>query len=186
VEFALNGAAQLVAVKCGGGEADVFFFESGADGSWAEKIDMRAKAKIGAGGASADKREGDKATPMGLFRIGQAFYIGSAPQTGLDMFQITEDTFWVDDPGSRHYNRRVEGVEDRDWDSAEHMIDYENSYKCGFAIEYNADCVPGIGSAIFFHIGANSTAGCVAVSEEAMLKYLSALDAAKNPFILII
>jgi L,D-peptidoglycan transpeptidase YkuD (ErfK/YbiS/YcfS/YnhG family) len=102
------------------------------------------------------------------------------------MFQITEGTYWVDDPGSRHYNRRAEGAESRDWDSAEHMIDHESGYKYGFVIEYNAERVPGAGSAIFFHIGANRTAGCIAAAEEDVLNYLAALDTAKNPYILII
>jgi L,D-peptidoglycan transpeptidase YkuD (ErfK/YbiS/YcfS/YnhG family) len=90
----------------------------------------------------------------------------------------------VDDPDSDFYNKYVVGTENKDWNSAERMIEY-NGYRYGFVVDYNVECIKGAGSAIFFHIGSNPTAGCVATSEEVILKYLSLLDKNKNPYVLI-
>ena len=74
----------------------------------------------------------------------------------------------------------------KSWNSAEHMIDYYNSYKYGFVINFNMNPVEkGRGSAIFFHIGSGVTLGCVSTSQEKVLEYLKMLDPEKNPYILI-
>ena len=136
---------------------------------------------------SPDAHEGAYMTPFGLYPVGEAFYFNEKPITGLDSFVVTPDTYWVDDPASQFYNQRREGVTDKDWNSAEHMIDYPYQYEYGFVIKYNMDpIVPGKGSAIFFHINDKCTAGCVAVSREECLAYLKALDKDKNPYILMV
>lgn len=100
---------------------------------------------------------------------------------------MTEHTYWVDDPESKYYNQRVEGVENKDWNSAEHMIDYYSAYHYGFVIEFNTtNIIAGKGSAIFFHCSQSPTAGCVGVSENSLLVYLQILCAERMPFILII
>jgi len=177
---------QLVIVNSSGSRAKIHFFEKLEDGLWVEDEALRVNGYVGKHGTTNDKREGDLATPIGQFPVGSAFYIDSAPQTGLDSFLITENTYWVDDPDSDFYNRRVEGLADKDWDSAEHMIKNQPNYSYGFVIEYNIECTPGKGSAIFFHVSDKYTTGCVATSKRAMLRYLAVLDAGKNPYILII
>ena len=177
--------SQLIVVKSSGSSAGIFFLEKSPDG-WFERVDCRAAGWVGRNGVSADKREGDQKTPAGQFPVGEAFYIDDPPDTNLEMFRITEDTYWVDDPGSAFYNQRVEGTKHKDWKSAEHMIRYKTNYKYGFVIGYNTECVPGLGSAVFFHVGSRGTAGCVAVSEDVMLNYLRALDREKTPYILIV
>lgn len=175
---------QLITVQSQGTGAYISFYQKNVNGLW-ENIGPDAYGYVGSNGAAVKAYEGDRVTPVGLYRIGSAFYTGSAPQTGLDTFGITADTYWVDDPNSRFYNQRVEGTGEMDWSSAEHMIEYSN-YRYGFVIEYNTqNIVPGIGSAIFFHCGSNPTAGCIAASEDTVLSYLSKLDAALSPYILI-
>ena len=122
-----------------------------------------------------------------MYAVGDAFYQESKPATKLNAFKITSKTYWVDDPNSKYYNKRVEGISNKDWSSAEHMSEI-SSYKYGFVIEYNTNPIKkGAGSAIFFHISHNSpTAGCVSVSEDKVLAYLKKLDKSKNPYILII
>ena len=85
-----------------------------------------------------------------------------------------------------YYNKRVEGTADKDWNSAEHMIDYSAAYEYGFVIDYNPDAVYNAGSAIFFHISYSSTAGCVGTDKNMVLQYLAKLDSTKNPYILIV
>ncbi|MFZ3156649.1 MAG: L,D-transpeptidase family protein, partial [Smithella sp.] len=64
----------------------------------------------------------------------------------------------------------------------------DNLYKYGIVIEYNTGpIIKGNGSAIFLHIwkGAGTTsAGCVAVSEEDIIKILGWLDPAASPLII--
>ena len=50
------------------------------------------------------------------------------------------------------------------------MIVYAPEYNYGLALDYNKECVPGLGSNIFFHCKGTkpSTAGCVAVDEKVM------------------
>ena len=154
----------------------------GSDASEAQK-----KIWGSANGTTAAMHEGGSATPQGLFHVGSAFYQDDAPQTGLDVFPITHDTYWVDDPDSPNYNQLVVGDEALGDDHAEHMSEI-SSYHYGFVIEYNMPPTGyAAGSAIFFHVSHDSpTLGCVSVSEQKVLAYLAKLDASKNPYILII
>ena len=60
----------------------------------------------------------------------------------------------------------------------------DNLYKYGIVIEYNTNpAIKGYGSAIFLHVwgGENDTTeGCVAVSEEKLLKFLNGLIRRQN------
>ncbi|MGN0498104.1 MAG: L,D-transpeptidase [Acutalibacteraceae bacterium] len=179
-------AKQLVVVNSQGSSATISMYSCDDNGKWSD-LGLTTYGYVGSNGVDIKSLEGDYKTPYGLFSIGDMFYIDNMPQTALSSFQITSDTYWVDDPNSAYYNQRVEGTENMDWTSAEHMISYYSSYKYGFVINYNMNpVIPGKGSAIFFHVGSEPTAGCVAVSEYDMLSYLSVLNAAKNPYILII
>ena len=154
--------------------------------AWICNEERSCSGFVGRNGASDNKREGDGKTPAGLFGVSDAFYMYDAPETGLDMFEITRDTYWVDDPDSRYYNTRVEGTENKDWDSAEHMIDYNPAYLYGFVIDYNPEAVYNMGSAIFFHVSTGGgTAGCVSTGQHYVLQYLALLDKNCNPQILI-
>ena len=181
-----ENTAQLVVVDDADGVIRALFFEKYAGDNWLEVQEFSTQAWGGSNGIRPKQREGDRVTPVGQFPILEAFYIDKKPETKLDTFRITNETYWVDDPGSVFYNTRVEGTGSKDWNSAEHMISYPGSYKYGFVIGYNLDCVPGLGSAVFFHIAQRNTIGCVGVSEEACLKYLAMLDKSKTPYILIV
>ena len=178
------GCTQLVTVLSKGITAKIRFY-SCADGLWTEVPQMSCDGMVGRSGVYAQKREGDGCTPSGLYRIGSGFYIDQIPQTGLDLFRITQDTYWVDDPASSFYNKRVEGTENKDWNSAEHMISYD-VYRYGFVVDYNVACEPYAGSAIFFHISRSPTAGCIGTREDMVLSYLAKLDKNQNPYILIV
>lgn len=178
-------AQQLIFVDAYGTEATVYMFEKNNDNKWID-MELKCSGYVGSSGVDLKQMEGDKVTPIGLYSIGEAFYIDTQPSTWLNSFKITDNTYWVDDPDSAFYNKKVEGVQNKDWNSAEHMIDYYNSYKYGCVINYNTNpIVKGKGSAIFMHCGNSSTSGCIAVSEQHMLRYLEILNTAKNPHILI-
>jgi L,D-peptidoglycan transpeptidase YkuD (ErfK/YbiS/YcfS/YnhG family) len=143
---------------------------------------------VGRNGVSFDKVEGDGGTPGGLYAIGFAFGNMEKPETGLEYRKVTGQSYWVDDPDSGYYNQWVEGGENRDWKSAEHLSESKNAYAYAAVIEYNTgyEKIAGKGSAIFLHCGLSPTSGCVAVGESDMLKLLGWLKADKNPHILIV
>ena len=183
-ELAQNNCSQLITVVADGTNAQIGFYGC-EEGVWEERTELACQGRVGRGGVSAEKQEGDGCTPIGLYGIGSAFYITDLPDTKLDMFQITDDTYWIDDPNSAFYNQKVEGTQNKDWDSAEYMISY-GVYRYGFVVEYNLQAVKGAGSAIFFHVGNTPTAGCIATEENMVLAYLKELDKEKNPCILIL
>lgn len=174
---------QLVTVTADSTNATINFY-SCVDGLWVKDDSLSCHGFVGQQGTVEQMSEDISGTPKGFYSIGSAFYRNNIPETKLDVFAITQDTYWVDDPDSKFYNQRVEGTSNKDWDSAEHMIDYSN-YDYGFVINYNMPAQYNAGSAIFFHVGYAPTAGCVAVSEDMVLQYLKNLDIEKNPYILI-
>lgn len=179
-----KNCTQLITVSSSGNTAR-FRFYTLENGKWKINEALTCNGFVGRRGVTDSKREGDGCTPVGLYSISDAFYINQAPQTGLDMFEITKDTYWVDDPNSKYYNKRVEGTENKDWNSAEHMINYNPAYEYGFVIDYNVEAVYNAGSAIFFHVTATGTSGCVGTGRQMVINYLALLDKDCNPHILI-
>lgn len=179
------GCSQLVVVDSYGTSAEIrYFSKEGA--AWQEDESLFCYGYVGTQGTVYEMSEQISGTPKGLYPIYEAFYIYQKPETGLDTFEVTSDTYWVDDPDSAYYNQRVEGTANKDWNSAEHMIDYTYNYNYGFVVGYNMPPEYNKGSAIFFHIGDSPTAGCIATSEGMVLEYLKNLDASNNPYILVI
>lgn len=178
------GCRQLVTVAAEGAEAQIRFYDL-QDNVWTRNTSLSCNGCVGSNGVAEDRLEGSKTTPKGLFPLGEAFYIDEKPPTGLDTFRITKDTYWIDDPDSQYYNQRVEGTDNADWSSAEHMIDFRPSYDFGCVIGYNTERVYNKGSALFFHIGSSPTSGCVTVSEEYVMRYLAELNKNDCPYILI-
>ena len=184
-EEMLSGT-QLITVESYGVNAVVNSFEK-IDGVWTQsEVLLDKDGYVGTEGVSSDASEYASYTPKGLFPLGTGFGINPDPGTQLSYFQVTEDSYWVDDVNSEYYNQHVEGKEGKDFESAEHLIDYRGSYDYCVFVEYNTNpVVPGKGSAFFLHVGESPTAGCVAVSEAAMINTLCWLDKDCFPQILI-
>jgi L,D-peptidoglycan transpeptidase YkuD (ErfK/YbiS/YcfS/YnhG family) len=131
-----------------------------------------------------EKREGDGRTPSGIYPLKLTFGYDATIETKMPYRQALNDDVWVDDPNSGDYNRWVK-KQDTHAASYEMMKREDNLYKYGIVIEYNTDpIIKGNGSAIFLHIWKGEgipTAGCVAVSEEDIIKILGWLDPAASP-----
>ncbi|HYF37970.1 MAG TPA: L,D-transpeptidase family protein, partial [Prosthecobacter sp.] len=134
------------------------------------------------------KREGDKCSPAGVFRIPFAF--GQAPAEGatwmrLPYTPLTFSIVGVDDPNSAFYNQVVDNtVVNPDWDSNEAMQRHGDLYRWGAFIAHNPAGTPGLGSCIFFHLWpgtGKATAGCTAMSGGDIEHLLRWLDPAKEP-----
>jgi L,D-peptidoglycan transpeptidase YkuD (ErfK/YbiS/YcfS/YnhG family) len=132
------------------------------------------------------KREGDRRSPAGVFRITEAFgAAGKIAGLNLPAWTLTPTLEAVDDPASRFYNRIVDRakIAQPDWRSAERMGELPD-YALGFVIAQNPRRVPGAGSCIFFHLWSGKrrgTAGCTVLRERDLTVLVRWLDAARAP-----
>jgi L,D-peptidoglycan transpeptidase YkuD (ErfK/YbiS/YcfS/YnhG family) len=131
---------------------------------------------IGRSGKTHRKREGDGATPVGVYELTQGFYRSDRflkTGTHLAARPMRKSDGWCEAPGSGLYNRHVK-LPFRD--GHETMWREDGAYDVVFATSHNAKPrVQGLGSAIFFHLtrpDSHVTAGCVAVSLGDMRKIL--------------
>ena len=181
----LSDSSQLITVSSSGISCKVDFFEK-ADSSW--RLVHSTYGNVGKNGVSIKSAEGDYCTPQGLYSLGFAFGTEYLQLPGISYRQISQFSCWVDDPYSAYYNQWVESDQvSPDWNSAEHMADYQTAYHYGVVINYNmSPVIPNAGSAIFLHcISGSYTAGCVAVPDEDMLFALNWLNSSSSPLILI-
>lgn len=150
---------------------------------WLDIGSLRFACALGRNGMTAEKREGDHASPVGIWPLREVYYRADrlgAPRTGLPLSPLHPEQGWCDAPDDEAYNRMVTlpcGA------SAEHLWREDNAYDILVVLGYNDDPVePGKGSAIFFHLarededGYGPTEGCIAVSREDMLKLLQLCD----------
>lgn len=158
------------------------------DGGW-RSVRPAIPAVVGRNGLApvGEKREGDGRTPSGIFPLERGFGYGPL-QTRLPYVVLTPEMIWIDDPRSDRYNMlsdRKEGA----GVSFEIMRRSDDLYRYGVVLEYNTrPVVPGAGSAIFFHVWSgpdSTTAGCVAMAEQDMVRLLTWLDPARKPLAII-
>lgn len=146
-------------------------FVATGDG-WIDIGRRRARCALGPAGvvAAADKREGDGATPAGVWPIREVIWRadrGGRPPTALPVRAMTRDDGWCDDPADAAYNRPVRLPCPA---SAEALWRDDHVYDMIVVLGHNDDPpVPGLGSAIFLHIAKPDyapTQGCVAVARD--------------------
>ena len=132
-----------------------------------------ARAAIGRAGVTAAKKEGDGATPAGIYPLLSGFYRAdrlAPPHSGLPMRALSPGDAWADDPADPDYNRLTTLPHPA---HAEPMWLKDAVYDLLVVIGYNMDpVVPGAGSAIFLHIARpdfSPTAGCIAVERDVLI-----------------
>lgn len=142
---------------------------------------VQVKCALGKGGVIAQKakREGDGASPVGIFPIRKVHYRSdriAAPETALPVRQIRPEDGWCDASDHPDYNRLITRPLDA---SHEKLWRDDHVYDVLVELGFNDDpVVPGKGSAIFFHLKRGDyepTLGCVAVSLDDMLAILKGL-----------
>ncbi|WP_308334675.1 MULTISPECIES: SH3 domain-containing protein [Priestia] len=178
----LGNAQQVILVTADNYDtksAKIQTFEK-VDGKW--KQVLAANGVLGQKGFALSKKEGDMESPTGKYTIGTAFGRYENPGTKLPYRKITANDVWVDDSKSSLYNTWQQKPANGRWTSAENMD--IPAYDYGFVINYNESRTPGNGSAIFFHVGTNYTAGCTATSKEQVVSILKWLNPEKNPVII--
>jgi L,D-peptidoglycan transpeptidase YkuD (ErfK/YbiS/YcfS/YnhG family) len=126
---------------------------------------------------AADKREGDGASPAGVWPIRRVLYRpdrGPPPATAFELAPISREDGWCDAPKDPAYNRPVRLPYPA---SAEHMWLESGVYDIVVILGHNDDpVVPGMGSCIFLHLSRpdySPTEGCVAVPRAELEELLS-------------
>jgi L,D-peptidoglycan transpeptidase YkuD (ErfK/YbiS/YcfS/YnhG family) len=148
-------------------------------------------ARVGRNGIRANKREGDGATPAGVFPIGPTMF-GNSPNPGVRFryVRLRCGDWWVEDVTSPAYNtfqrvgcgrRPPFRVTTPDMSASRH------AYAHFAVIEYNMHpVVPGRGSGIFLHVQIGKpTSGCVSLPRSALVRVLRWLSPAAHPQISI-
>lgn len=126
----------------------------------------RFPVSIGKGGMTRDKREGDGATPVGVWRLMGGGYRAdrTAPlDVPFRMRAIGQRDLWSDDPAAPDYNHDVRAPYAP---SHERLRRADGLYDLFLITDWNwPNAVPGKGSAIFVHCWKRPrkpTAGCLA------------------------
>ena len=132
---------------------------------------------LGRAGVKANKREGDGATPRGVFRPRKLWWRADRhprPATSLPAQRIGGLDGWCEDPSDRHYNQPVKTPAES---NADRLKREDDLYDFIIEIDHNTrPRVAGRGSAVFIHAarkGFAPTAGCVALEINTLRRLLA-------------
>lgn len=184
----LSGATKLAVAISSSMETaktSLYMFErKSPEGSWSRRlgpVEAVAGAKGFAWGhpyrslAKAGeplKTEGDKRTPLGIYRLDSAFGFEARPLSSY--IKLERDTHYcVDDVRSPHYGRIVSKARAGDGVSGENMREIA-LYRRGIIIGYPPERGLKAGSCIFLHVwkgSGNGTGGCLAAPEEVVAAF---------------
>ena len=135
--------------------------------------DFEFRCCIGKKGATKNKKEGDKKTPIGTFEIGDLYFRKDRikkPSTLLNCFEIKKDMGWCDDIRFPKKYNKLFRIEKEIKHEKLKRDDYK--YDLLIPIKYNfKKRVIGQGSCIFIHLTKNykPTAGCIALKKKDFL-----------------
>jgi L,D-peptidoglycan transpeptidase YkuD (ErfK/YbiS/YcfS/YnhG family) len=148
-------------------------------GPWTARVGYNGVARPGA------KREGDGKTPSGTYGFGFFFGVRANPGVHFPWRHAYSYDYWDDDPRSPLYNEWVD-IHTQNAGADPEPMDDVPAYDYGAVIAYNTARAPGLGSAIFLHVGTGSpTAGCVSLPVPELLPVLRWLNPRDNPTITI-
>ena len=141
--------------------------------------EFKFKCCIGKSGSTSNKKEGDKKTPKGTFKIGSLYYRKDRqkkPSTILKCISIKKNMGWCDDISfPKKYNKLFK-IQKKI--RHEKLKRKDHKYDLLIPIKYNfTKPVVGLGSCIFIHLTKDykPTAGCVALNEKDFLIMLKVI-----------
>ena len=130
----------------------------------------KLRCSVGKRGISINKKEGDKKTPKGEFKLKYILYRKDRIfdlKTRLKKIVIKKRMGWCDDPNSNYYKKIINFPSKY---SAEKLWKKENVYDIIIVIDYNLNpIIKNKGSAIFLHIAKRKyqpTSGCIALTKK--------------------
>ena len=142
--------------------------------------DFYFRCCIGKNGLTLKKKEGDKKTPIGSFKIDHLYYRNDKiklPKINLKSIVISKKMGWSDDVNKpKHYNKLININK-----NVHHEKMFRNDYKYDLMIpiKYNYENrVVGKGSCIFIHLTKNyqPTDGCIALKKKDFLIMLKLIN----------
>ena len=149
--------------------------------------DLKFKCALGKAGIRKKKKEGDNITPKGIYKIIKIYYRDDRIKkisSKFKLIKIRKNMGWCDDPKSKKYNQLIK-LPNRY--SHEKFFKNDNSYDLIIILNYNINpIIKNKGSAIFIHIAKKnykSTAGCIALKKNDLLKLIKIIDTNTKIFI---
>ena len=142
--------------------------------------EFKFKCCIGKKGLTSNKKEGDKKTPKGTFKIENLYFRKDRrekPLTLLKCVKIKKNMGWCNDVNyPKKYNRLIKI---KKIIRHEKLKRKDNKYNLLIPIKYNfSKPKVGLGSCIFIHLTKNykPTAGCIALKEKDFLIMLKIIN----------
>ena len=140
----------------------------------------KVKCAIGKRGIGIKKKEGDKITPKGNFKIKCIYFRQDRVtklKSGIKSKPIKKNMGWCDDPKSIKYNSLIKFPFKF---SAERLYRADNIYDIILVLDYNINPVKKKkGSAIFIHVAKKNfskTNGCIAINKKKLIKIVQILN----------
>ena len=136
--------------------------------------DFKFKCSIGKRGSHKEKKEGDRATPKGLFDLGNIYYRADRvpkPNSKIKKIVIKKNMGWCNDSKSKSYNKLIKIKKNLNV-SYEKLFRKDSKYDYLILIKYNYKKIKkSKGSAIFLHLTKNylPTMGCIALQKKDFL-----------------
>lgn len=148
------------------------------------------KCQVGKAGYKiyTKKKEGDKATPIGKWRLKSIYYRSdktSRPLVNNKTFKInkiSKDCGWCDDPNSNQYNKYVNVKKNFHVKKFFYEKLWRDDHAYDLVIETSHNTNPiikGKGSAIFIHCSFSDfreTAGCVALTKKNLIFLIKSIS----------
>ncbi|MEE2698332.1 MAG: L,D-transpeptidase family protein [Pseudomonadota bacterium] len=138
---------------------------------------QNVQCALGRNGITLNKKEGDGATPAGIFPLRQVFFRADRlrkPKTALPIKTLEPQDGWSDDPSDPAYNTLIK----RPY-RYQHEALWRDDHVYDVIVELGQNDnppKPGYGSAIFLHVAQpdfSPTEGCIAVKLEDLLLLLT-------------
>ena len=136
----------------------------------------KLKCSIGKSGITNLKKEGDLATPQGVFKLGFLYYRkdrNKSLKSKLKKRVIKRNMGWCDDSKCKKYNQEIYYPFKY---GSEKLYRKDKIYDILINIKYNhSPIIKGKGSAIFLHLTDTNyrpTKGCIAISKKKFLEIL--------------
>jgi L,D-peptidoglycan transpeptidase YkuD (ErfK/YbiS/YcfS/YnhG family) len=161
-------------------------------GGWRRLYDVR-DGRIGYGGLARPRHrhQGSGTTPLGTVRLISSFGRHRRGRSwDLAYRRIHRGDYWVEDNGSRFYNRyrnKAQGgfrwwLPASDVNSSERLRDFPVQYEYSIVTSYNRGQVRHRGAGIFLHVnGSAATAGCVSAPRAFVRALMWRLDPDRVP-----
>ena len=142
--------------------------------------DFKFRCCVGEKGVTKNKKEGDKKTPKGNFRIENLYFRKDRkekPSTLLKCIEIKKNMGWCNDLKSKKYYNRLINTQQNLRHEKLFRKDYKYNLFIPILYNYKKNELAK-GSCIFLHLTKNykPTAGCIAIKEDDFLILLKLIN----------